>query len=141
MNNEERANKDMGQKSPKPHQLKIIVLLFAALAVVSARGDSRGFVNVADFVASDGSVDVLDSCIAFWYAPSKGFRHTAIRCETAFSAFVTNMQIGFRGVEAVNTVLEVGKEGGKGSICGLRMDERLVRKDDKAYLGYLRKQL
>ncbi len=370
MNNEERVNKDMGQKSPKPHQLKIIVLLFAALAVVSARGDSRGFVNVADFVASDGSVDVsdgiqrlidgnpnrtlwfadgtyllsrpictpahpkrsvdlqlsnyailkaapgwtnseamvrlggihpandirtpgscysltggivdgsgvakgvsidsgretkvrcvsmknvfvglhikrgansnsadcdivdvnivgnrrpgstgvlveahdntlsnmriadvqtgvrlsgsgnlmtnvhplytgpesqyadsvgfrdlarnnsynrcysdhfsvgflfgrdasdsvLDSCIAFWYAPSKGFRHTAIRCETAFSAFVTNMQIGFRGVEAVNTVLEVGKEGGKGSICGLRMDERLVRKDDKAYLGYLRKQ-
>ena len=81
---------------------------------------------------------VLDACIVFWYAPTKGFRHTAIRCDGQFAAHVSDMQIGFRGKEAVNTVLEVGKEGGSGYLRDLRIDKRLVREDDKAYLGYMK---
>jgi hypothetical protein len=48
------------------------------------------------------------------------------------------MMIGFRGAEAVNTVLETGKDGGSGYLRDLRMNKKLVREDDKTYLGYLR---
>ena len=48
------------------------------------------------------------------------------------------MQIGFRGNEAVNTVLEVAKEGGNGYLRDLRINKRLVREDDKAYVGYMK---
>lgn len=85
---------------------------------------------------SGGSV--LDACIAFWYAPTKGFRHTAIRCEGRFVAHVSDMMIGFRGAEAVNTVLEVGEKGGSGYLRDLRINRQLVRPDDKVYLDYLR---
>ena len=85
---------------------------------------------------SGGSV--LDACIAFWYAPTKGFRHTAIRCEGRFVAHVSDMMIGFRGAEAVNTVLEVGEKGGSGYLRDLRINRQLVRPDDKIYLDYLR---
>ena len=81
---------------------------------------------------------VLDACIAFWYAPSKGCRHTAIRCEGRFTAHVSDMEIGFRGTEAVNTVLEAGKPGGNGYLRDLRMDDRLVNETAKAYLQYLK---
>ena len=81
---------------------------------------------------------VLDACIVYWYAPSKGFRHTGIRCDGQFAAHVSDLQIGFRGKEAVNTVLEVGKEGGNGYLRDLRIDKRLVREDDKAYVGYMK---
>ena len=81
---------------------------------------------------------VLDACIVYWYAPSKGFRHTGIRCDGQFAAHVSDLQIGFRGKEAVNTVLEVGKEGGSGYLRDLRIDKRLVREDDKTYVGYMK---
>ena len=81
---------------------------------------------------------VLDACIAYWYAPTKGFRHTAICCEGRFSAHVSDMQIGFRKMEAVNTVLEVGEKGGNGYLRDLRINKRLVRPDDTVYLDYLR---
>ena len=81
---------------------------------------------------------VLDACIVYWYAPTKGFRHTVIRCDGQFTAHVSDMQIGFRGNEAVNTVLEVAKEGGNGYLRDLRINKRLVREDDKAYVGYMK---
>ena len=94
---------------------------------------SAGFV-----FGHDWSNAVLDSCIVFWYAPSKGFRHTAIRCNGMFNVNVSDMQIGFRGTAAVNTVLEVGKDGGRGYLRDIRMDERLLNETVKAYLKYLR---
>ena len=81
---------------------------------------------------------VLDSCIVFWYAPCKGFRHTAIRCSGMFNAHVSDMHISFRWKEALNTVLEVGKDGGHGYLRDVLMDERLVNETAKAYLRYLK---
>ena len=88
--------------------------------------------------AKNGGRAVLDACIAFWYAPSKGYRHTAILCAGKFTAHVSDMQIGFRGTEAVNTVLDVCQDGGRGYLRDIRMDERLVNESTKAYLKYLR---
>ena len=80
---------------------------------------------------------VMDACIAFWYAPSKGRRHTAVKCEGRLRAQIANMQIGFRGAEAVNTVLEVGEKGGDGYLRDPRINIGLVRKDDTVYKDYL----
>lgn len=82
---------------------------------------------------------VLDGCIAYWYAPSPGRLHAAMRSEGPFRAFVSGMQIGFRGTEATNAVLEVAEPGGWGLIRDLRMDSRLVNEERKAYLEYLQK--
>lgn len=81
---------------------------------------------------------VLDACIAYWYAPSPGMRHTAIKCETQFRAQVSGMQIGFKGTEALNTVLEVGEPGGWGFLRDLRMDERLLNNTGENWREYLR---
>ncbi len=81
---------------------------------------------------------VLDTCIAYWYSPSPGKRHTAIRSDGPFRAQVSGMQIGFRWTEATNTVLEVSEPGGWGFLRDLRMDSRFVNEERKAYLGYLR---
>jgi len=80
---------------------------------------------------------IMDACIAYWYAPSKGRRHTAIKCLGKFRAQVGNMQIGFRGAEAVNTVLEVAEDGGLGYLRDPRIDQRLVRKNDLTFRKYL----
>ena len=88
------------------------------------------------FDAKSGGT-VLDACIAFWYAPSKGMAHTAIRCDGKFNAHVENMMIGFRGMEAVNTVLIAKERGGNGHIRDLRINEGLIRKDDTAFRDYL----
>lgn len=80
---------------------------------------------------------VMDACIVFWYAPTKGRRHTAVKCVGRFLAQVENMQIGFRGSEAVNTVLEVGEKGGGGYLRDPRINIGLVRKDDTVYKDYL----
>jgi len=81
---------------------------------------------------------VLDICIAYWYSPSPGKRHTAIRSDGPFRAQVGGMQIGFRWTEATNTVLEVSEPGGWGFLRDLRMDSRFVNEERKAYLEYLR---
>jgi hypothetical protein len=85
--------------------------------------------------SGDGAV--MDACIAFWYAPSKGRRHTAVKCEGRLRAQIANMQIGFRGAEAVNTVLEVGEKGGGGYLRDPRINIGLVRKDDTVFRDYL----
>ncbi len=80
---------------------------------------------------------VMESCIAFWYAPSKGKRHTAVMCEGKLLAQVDNMHIVFRGTEAVNTVLEIGESGGNGYIRDPRIDQNLLRKDDTVFRSCL----
>lgn len=80
---------------------------------------------------------VMDSCIVFWYAPTKGHRHTAVKCSGRFHAQISNLQIGFKNTEAVNTVLEIGEKGGSGYLRDPRIDVGLVRKDDTVYRDYL----
>lgn len=84
----------------------------------------------------DDQVRVLDGCIAWWYAKDPGRQHLAIRCTGRYNALATNMLIGFRGGEARNTVLKIGKDGGKGYLRDLRMNENLVNETEKAYLKY-----
>ena len=115
----------------------------------SAGFEDRGFHNSYDRCYSDhfstgfffgrqGGFAVLRACVSYWYAPCKGKRHTAIGCERKFTANVSDMHIGFNGTEAVNTVLEVRKDGGCGYIRDIRMDERLVNENEKQYLKYMR---
>ena len=80
---------------------------------------------------------VMDACIVFWYAPTKGRRHTAVKCVGRFLAQIENMQIGFKNSEAVNTVLDVGEKGGCGYLRDPRINIGLVRKDDTIYKDYL----
>ena len=80
---------------------------------------------------------VMDACIVFWYAPTKGRRHTAVKCEGRFLAQIENMQIGFKNSEAINTVLDVGEKGGCGYLRDPRINMGLVRKDDTVYKDYL----
>ena len=80
---------------------------------------------------------VMDACIVFWYAPTKGRRHTAVKCVGRFLAQIENMQIGFKNSEAVNTVLDVGEKGGCGYLRDPRINIGLVRKDDTVYKDYL----
>ena len=94
---------------------------------------STGFL----FVNNDSRA-VLSACIAFWYAPNKGLRHTALRSVGKFDARVSDMRVGFCKAEAVNTVLEVGEKGGTGYLRDLRMNERLVNEEAKVYKEYLR---
>ena len=81
---------------------------------------------------------VLTGCLSVWYAPTKGYRHTAIRCEGMFGAHVSDMAITWRGKEAINTVLEVGRDGGGGYLRDIMVDRRLLNGDGDAYLNYLR---
>ena len=57
---------------------------------------------------------------------------------TQFRAQVCGMQIGFKGTEALNTVLEVGEEGDWGFLRDLRMDERFLNNPGDNWREYLR---
>lgn len=85
-----------------------------------------------------GGVSILRDCIAWWYKDDSGLPHTAILCEKRFASLVTNLQVGFRGKKAVNTVLSVGEGGGKGFISDIRLDESLLRPEDAEFRKYLR---
>ena len=115
----------------------------------SAGFEDRGFHNSYDrcysdhfstgfFFGKQGGFAVLRACVSYWYAPCKGKRHTAIGCERKFTANVSDMHIGFNGTEAVNTVLEVRKDGGCGYIRDIRMDKGLANEKEKQYLKYVR---
>ena len=83
---------------------------------------------------------ILDSCIVWWYGKpelGKGHRRTGIRCPRAFSAHVTNLTVGFKGNLALNTVLDVAKDGGKGFLLNPIFNEKLVNETGKAYLKYV----
>ena len=81
---------------------------------------------------------VMQQCIAFWYAPNPGHRHTAIRCDGAFRALCSDMQIGFRGDQARNTVLAVGAPGGDGYFADPCLGEGLLNDPDDTFRDYLR---
>lgn len=110
--------------------------------------DDRGGNNFYDFCYSDHfstgfrispkTTGVFDKCFVFWYAPSRGRRHTAFRADGAFRSLVRGLTVGFNGREAVNTVLEVGADGGNGVIENLRMNPALVNETERAYERHLR---
>ena len=61
-----------------------------------------------------------------------------MRCSGAFSAHVSNLRVTFRWNEALNTVLEVGKAGGRGYLRDLIVDDSFVNEPGKEHLKYLR---
>ena len=81
---------------------------------------------------------VLEGCLAFWYAENPGHRHTAIRCDGPFTALVSNMQVGFRGDKALNTVLDAECGGGDGFIADPRLNETLLNNSGDSLRDYLR---
>ena len=84
---------------------------------------------------------VLNSCIVWWYGKpehGKGKRRTGIRCPRAFTSHVTDLTIGFKGTQALNTVLDVAQDGGKGFLRTPIIDEKLVNEPGKAYLKYIK---
>ena len=81
---------------------------------------------------------VMDGCICFWYAPSPGHPHTGIKCDGTFEAMVTGMQFGFKNRQAVNTVLSVAMQGGKGFIADPRLYENLLNDPAESFRDYLR---
>lgn len=51
---------------------------------------------------------------------------------------VTGMWFGFRNTQAVNTILSVGEEGGKGFIADPRVQEGHLNNPSDAFRHYLR---
>ena len=84
-----------------------------------------------------GTSGVYHKCFCFWYAPNKGLRHTAFRAEGAFGSIVRDFTVGFCRAEALNTVLEVGKDGGKGVFDNLRVNAREINETACAYRRHL----
>lgn len=89
------------------------------------------------FRTTSGPV-VMDHCIAFWYTANPGHRHTAIRCDGRFRALCSGMQFGFRGTNAVNTILSETLPGGDGYIADPRVNEGLLNDPAEAFRNYLR---
>ncbi|MBR3084962.1 MAG: hypothetical protein IKH04_01020 [Kiritimatiellae bacterium] len=81
---------------------------------------------------------VMTQCIAFWYAPSPGHRHVAIKADGRFRALCSDMQIGFRGKEATNAILDAGLPGGDGFISDPRVFETLLNDPGDDFRDYLR---
>ena len=84
---------------------------------------------------------VLDGCIAFWYAATPGRRHTAIRSDGPFEAVVVGMRIGFKDLQAVNTVLQLGAPGGQGVIADPRLFPNLLNDPADAFRDHLRGEI
>ena len=84
---------------------------------------------------------VLDGCIVFWYAATPGRRHTAIRSDGPFEAVVTGMRIGFKDLQAVNTVLQLGATGGQGVIADPRFFTNLLNDPADAFRAHLRGEI
>ena len=83
---------------------------------------------------------VLDSCWAWWYSDvvhGKDARRIAVKCPGAFTAHITSMRIGFRGMKGTNVVLEAARPGGDGFFMFPILDERLVNETEKSYLRHL----
>ena len=89
------------------------------------------------FITAPGKTCIYDSCYCMWYTPNKGLRHTVFRAEGSFDSMVNNMTVGFNRAEAVNTVLEEGRPGGKGQFMNLRVKEDLVNEKECRYKAYL----
>ena len=84
------------------------------------------------------STTVLDNCQVFWYRSVQDGPHTGIRTEGRFNALCTGLRVAFQppAKGAVNTVLAVGKDGGKGVLRDLRVPEDRINEKAQQYLSY-----
>lgn len=109
--------------------------------------DDRSWNTWMDFCYSDhfsvgfniapNAGGVYHKCFTMWYAANPKRRHTAIRAEGAFNTIFRDFTIGFKNDEAVNTILEVVKAGGKGRIDNLRANEACSNSPTDVYKQYL----
>ena len=85
-----------------------------------------------------GRPHVLDNCQVFWYRSVPDARHTGIRSKGRFNALCTGLRVGFQpqAKGAVNSILEVGKEGGKGFLRDMRVSEKLLHKTARQHVPY-----
>lgn len=118
---------------------------YAASVGFDNRGNDTSFVrcysdhfSTAFLLAKDRAPAVLDGCIAWWYAPSKGYRHVAIRSEGRFNAHVTSLKIGFNGCEAENAVLTAAVPEGSGFLRDTRVDWKKVNSAHDVSSAYRR---
>ena len=81
---------------------------------------------------------LLQQCVAFWFAPTPGLRHTAIRCEDTFRAVCSDLQVSFRDAQAINTIL-IAQPGGTGVMRDPIFDEKLRNGPDDAFRDYCKK--
>ncbi len=87
------------------------------------------------FLLKNNTVCTLHDCFCYWYAPRNG-KQTAIKSEKKFNAIVTNFRAGFRSEpEVTNVVLEVGEEGGTGTIDYISLSGSAPK--DLTYKNYL----
>ena len=89
------------------------------------------------FNMSPNAGGVYHKCFTMWYAANPKRRHTAIRAEGEFRTILRDFTVGFKNNEAVNTVLEVVKPGGRGRIDNLRANENLINDPADVYKEYL----
>ena len=83
--------------------------------------------------------DILTDCFAFWYS-DRGGPQTLIRCDGRFNSMVTNIKVGFKNRDNVNTILAVAEPGGHGvmqNLCLNHGDESWFD-GDTTYRDYLK---
>ncbi len=80
----------------------------------------------------------LLQCTSFWYAPTPGQRHTAIRCEGPFTAICSAMNVSFRDAQAVNAIL-IAEPGGSGVFRDPIFNEKLLNDPGDNFRSYWKK--
>ncbi len=80
----------------------------------------------------------LLQCTSFWYAPTPGQRHTAIRCEGPFTAICSAMNVSFRDAQAINAIL-LAEPGGSGVFRDPIFNEELLNDPGDNFRNYWRK--
>ncbi len=90
------------------------------------------------FRLADNIRDVMTDCFAFWYS-DKGGPQTLIRCDGRFGSMVTNIKVGFKTKENVNTILRA-EEGGRGVLANLCLNhgDESWFDGDTTYRAYLK---
>ncbi|MBQ4350395.1 MAG: hypothetical protein II768_04000 [Clostridia bacterium] len=90
------------------------------------------------FRLGDNIRDNMTDCFAFWYS-DKGGPQTLIRCDGRFGSMVTNIKVGFKTKENVNTILRA-EDGGRGVLQNLLLNhgDESWFDGDTTYRAYLR---
>ena len=91
------------------------------------------------FRLADNVRDILTDCFAFWYS-DRGGPQTLIRCDGRFNSMVTNIKVGFKNRDNINTILAVAEPGGHGvmrNLCLNHGDESWFD-GDTTYRDYLK---
>jgi len=87
------------------------------------------------FLLEEASKSILLNCYVMWYS-EKGNYEVAMRSVGKFNASVTNLKISFRNDTTNNSVLLVGKKGGRGFIENPIMHPEYVQ--NNTYKKYLK---